>query len=206
MAGRGVCIVAYGANARAAAAQSIASLREHSDLQVRVIGERSQPDDPDQVEWFPCPQVDAGGRWAKLSLDSLSPFEHTLYLDADTRVRGKLGAGFEILEAGWDVVLTASTRQGPDVMGHAPLGDRNATFEAIGCREILGLQAGVMYFARNERTAALFAAWRKEWQLMRYLDQPALLRALYRVPVRLWLLGRPFNGGELVEHLFGRAR
>lgn len=197
-----MCIVAYGGNARGQAAEAVSSLARTNVLPAVVVGEKPVEGAEHRV-W---PQVDAGGRWAKLNLDSLSPFGHTLYLDADTRVRGDLLPGFEILSDGWDLVLTPSTRQGVDVMGHAPAADRNATFEAIGCREILGLQAGVIYFARNERTAALFAAWREEWQLMRYLDQPALIRALNRVPVRLWLLGRPFNGGEVIEHLFGRAR
>lgn len=202
MASRGVCYVAYGATARAEAAVSIQTLRDHNKLDVTVIGDKPQHG----AGFIELEQVDAGGRWAKLSLDSLSPYDETLYLDADTRVKGDLSEGFRILDKGFDLAITASTKQGPNVMIHAPLEDRQATFEAYGIRQILALQAGVFYFARNSRTAALFEAWRDEWVRWRYLDQPALLRALLRAPVRLYLLGRPYNGGDLVQHLFGRAR
>ena len=203
MATAGVIYVAYGAKARAEAAESIASLRGHNDLPVAVIGERV-----DGAHHIPFERVDAGGRWAKLNIDLLSPWPQALYLDADTRVAGDLSAGFSALADGWDVVIAPSTKQGPVVMGHANSEDRLATFEALECREILGLQAGVFYFARNERSRDLFAAWREEWARWRNQDQPALLRALERVPVKLWILGWDWNsaGGSIVDHKFGRAR
>lgn len=194
--------MAYGVNARRGCRESIESLRRHCPgLSVRVIGERAKG-----ARCIEFESTDSSGRWAKLNLDSISPFEQTLYLDADTRVHGDLSAGFRILEDGYDLVIAPSTKQGADVMGHANGEDRRATFDAVGCIEPLGLQAGVFYFARNSRTLALFAAWREEWERFRYLDQPALIRALHRAPVRLWLLSNEFNGGSVVEHLFGRAR
>ncbi len=199
---RGVCYVAYGDAARREARESIESLRQHNPgLAVRVIGEEVKG-----AVCIPFPREDAGGRWAKLNLDYLSPFEHTLYLDADTRVQGDLSAGFQLLDDGFELAITASTKQGLSVLGNAPVEDREATFDAWQCRSLLGLQAGMFYFRRCPQMEMLFALWRQEWERFRDQDQPALLRALLRAPVKLWLLGRPFNGGELVEHLFGRAR
>ena len=194
--------VAYGEKARAEAYLSIESLRATNPaLPVRVIGEPVRT-----AECIPFPREDAGGRWGKLNADLLSPFEQALYLDADTRVHGDLSAGFQVLDDGFDLVICPSTKQGQSVMGHANAEDRNATFEALGCREILGLQAGVFYFKKGEAVRRLFAAWREEWERFRNQDQPALLRALDRVPVRVHLFGNEWNGGSLVQHLFGRAR
>jgi len=71
---------------------------------------------------------------------------------------------------------------------------------------VVQLQGGVLFWRRNEATTRLFERWRAEWARYRQQDQGALLRALYTEPVRVWLLGRPWNGGNLIEHLCGRAK
>ncbi len=199
---RGVCYVAYGEKARKEVRASLETLREHNaGLPVRVVGEAVK-----YARHIPFERRDRGGRWAKLNLDLLSPFASTLYLDADTRVHGDLSVGFQALDDGFDLVICPSKRQGADVVGHAGQEDRLATFDALGCRKILGLQAGVFWFQKGEPISRLFAAWRQEWERFQGQDQPALLRALDRVPVRLWLMSSELNGGRVVEHLFGRAR
>lgn len=196
--------VAYGDAARRECRESIESLRGcNPGLPVLVVGEPVKG-----ARCLPFPRRDTGGRWAKLNADSLSPWPQTIYLDADTRVKADLSAGFRALERGWDLVIAPSARQGGDVLGNCPAEDREASFDALGTWEVLGLQAGVFFVAWNARTRALFAAWRAEWERFGATDQAALLRALWRVPVRLWLLGPDWNGagGAVIEHRFGRAR
>jgi hypothetical protein len=196
----GIIYVAYGQAARREAAASIRTLREHCALPVAVVGERVKGADCQLVFDEPGP----GARWAKLNLDRLSPFERAVYVDADTRWRGGLGAGFEILADGWDLVIATSGRQGCDVMGHMTEADRALTLSDLGNCEPLQLQAGLFFFKR-ETTGGLFAAWRREWRRFREKDQGALLRALRCCPVRVWVLGGVWNrgGGEVVDHLFG---
>ena len=197
---RGIVYVVYGEKARTEAAMSIRTMQQYHDLPVAVIG--------DQVEGVECiafEQIDAGGRWAKINIDQLSPFDLTLYIDADTRVRGDLSRGFEILADGFDLAMTISTNQGDDLFWHVGETERQATFDELGYHP-LQLQAGVMFVRKSERTARMFSAWRDEWLRWRDQDQAALLRALKKAPVKLWLLGCPYNGGELVAHLFGRIR
>jgi len=201
-----VVYVAYGEPARREAAASIASLRRRHDWPVAVIADRPLPVPDVQHLPLAAAEMDAGARWAKLQLDRLSPFAQTLYLDADTRICGDLSAGFAILEDGWDMALTTSSRQGDDVLGNCTPGERAATFEALGTPDLLGLQAGVFFVRRCPATVALFAAWQREWQRHRDQDQAALLRALWQVPVRMYVLGREYNGGALIEHRFGAAR
>lgn len=197
---KGVVYVVYGKKARTEAEMSIKTMRQYNDVPIVTIG-----DDLEGVNNIPFEQFDAGGRWAKVNADLLSPFESTLYIDADTRIRGDLSPGFDILSDGWDMAMTASGMQGEELLWHVGDEERRLTYYELGHQPVQ-LQAGVMFFRKNRNTKRLFAAWRNEWLRFKGEDQAAFLRALGKVAVRLWLLGVPYNGGQLVAHLFGRVR
>ena len=63
-----------------------------------------------------------------------------------------------------------------------------------------------MAVAKNERTANLFDAWKREWMRYSGEDQAAFVRALYSAPVKIWLLGHPWNGGAAIGHNWGAMR
>jgi hypothetical protein len=154
----------------------------------------------------------AASRFAKLNIFDATEWQQIMYLDADTRVKGDVSLGFDILDDGWDMVICPSSNQGNDVLCHVDEAERGDTFAALGFVDVLQLQAGVFWVARNERTEMLWSTWRAEWMLRQGQDQGALLRALYQEPVKVWLLGsehfndRRRNKGAVVEHHFGRAR
>jgi lipopolysaccharide biosynthesis glycosyltransferase len=185
----GVVYVAIGDRAQAEVKLSIKSLKRHNDLPITVIDDFDNPG--------------KGARWAKLNIDRLVDYDRVLYLDADTRIHGDVTGGFKILDD-WDLAIAPSENQDTGVFRHIKTGERLQTIKELGYIPVQ-LQAGVMLFDRR-RCARLFEAWRQEWQRWRDQDQAALLRALSQRPVRVWLLGREWNGGELIEHLFGRAR
>lgn len=202
----GIVYVAIGEKAQAEARESIVSLLECNKrytTKVKVLKEVS----------FSCPEVlrtgDQLAHWAKVSVDQWSPFSYTLLLDADTRIKGELALGFKILQAGWELVMVPSepTREGA-TLWHLTPNECNATFEELGTWRHIMLNTGVMYFRRSDKVLRLFEIWREEWLRFKDRDQGALLRALRRQPVHLWLLGWAYNSrdGEVVEHLFGRAR
>lgn len=198
----GIVCVAYGRQARIAATQIIASLQAHNaNLSVSVVS--ASPLRVADTICFDDPGP--GARWAKLNIDRLSPYERTLYLDADTEVLDDVSSLFAILADGWDLVIAPSRRQGADVLGHLPAEDRQYTLEVVGSMP-LNLQAGVFGFRKGEAVSRLFEAWRAEWRRFEDQDQGALLRALSRSPIRVWLLGQDWNGGRLIEHHFGRLR
>jgi len=190
----GVIYVAYGPPACREALASIVSLK--GQYPVTVVGEVYRAIHFDDLN--------SRGRWAKLNLDSLTPYDNTLYMDADTRVRGDLSAGFDLLHDGWDLAIAASGNQGERAFWHVDLDERAATFAEVG--EAVQLQAGVFFFARNARVLNFFAVWRSEFKRWGFNDQAALVRALWRAPLKVWLLGRDFNGGAIVEHRWGVAR
>lgn len=200
---KGVIYVAYGSGAIREAGFSIDSLRKFHDWSVSVVSDRKIPG---VGHIHRAKRVDAlsPGRWAKTNLDILSPYERTLFLDADTRVCGKLDIGFKLLERGWELVMVPSISQGEQALAHLSDIDRLTTqLEAPGA---LQLNTGVMWFRKTERTATLFKKWREEWIRFKDKDQGALLRALVNNPVALCLLGRPYNGGAIVQHRFGACR
>jgi len=207
MTARGAVYVAYGEPARREVGAALGVFRQHNDYPVSVICDA--PLSFYGVTPVQFSSLDAGGRWAKLNLDTLSPYDQTLYMDADTRMlAGVASVGFQILDDGYDLVIAPSTNQGDKLLEHLDAADRAATLGGVENPLPLQLQAGVFWFAKTAATAALFAAWRVEWLKYKSQDQGALLRALEKAPVKIWLLGWDWNSrdGALVQHLFGRAR
>ena len=90
-------------------------------------------------------------------------------------------------------------------MWHLQDSEAETTLKDLGYLP-LALQCGVMFISRNERTLAFWRTWHEEWMRFMDEDQGAFLRALKRVPLKIWLLGRPFNGGVVIDHRFGMAR
>lgn len=155
------------------------------------------------------PDVDVGARWAKLNCIDLVPqkWSSFCYMDADCIVRQDISAGFSILADGWDMAVAPSVNQIGigDWLWHCDAGDRTDVVTKWGFFPLV-LQGGVMFLAMNEQVHRFFERWRKHWLAYRNQDQGALLRALHDVPLRVWLVGRAFNGGVVVEHRFGTAR
>lgn len=202
----GVVFVAYGNNARAETRKAIAALCAVSTLPVAVLCAR--PMKIDGVQDIIFQDSSFGARLAKLNMDQFAPesWENVLYLDADTRCKCDPSSLFDILNDGFDMALSFSENQDGRVLQHVEEQERQHTTDILCNPRPLQLQAGVMAFRRNADTLRLFEAWRDEWRRFGQQDQAALLRALDRVPVRVWIMGRNWNGGECMEHLFGRAR
>jgi len=202
---RGAVYVAYGEAARREAVASIASLRVHNDLPVYVVSDiRLDIQLDGACIGFPGGK---GARWAKLQAEAfIQTWDQFVYIDADTRIYADITAGFDILDAGFDIAMTPSASQGDDVFWHIGPDEVLATLTEIGNPEPLQMQCGMMFVQRNARTEELFALWREEWERWGDQDQAAFTRALYRRPVRLWLLGRPWNGGAVIGHRFGAIR
>lgn len=194
MASRGAVFIATNPHSRREAEAAIKALRMNNELRVATLADRIAGLDDMQ-----------SSRWLKINMDLFSPFDHTLYMDADTRAFGPLDDGFGMLDDGWDMAIAPSANQGGDCLWHVGEYEAQATFKELGYLP-LQLQAGIMFFAKNERTRAFFDRWRYEWRFYCDQDQAALLRALSYVPLKIWLLGRPWNGGALVAHHFGRCR
>lgn len=195
---KGIIYVAYGDKALAEAGMSIRALRQRHDHTMPIAVVSEQP--VEGARHIPFDDPRWGARWAKLNLDLLTPFEQTVYLDADTRPRAALTPLFDALSDGFELVIAPSAMQGDKALWHVDKQEREDTLDDFGFTP-LQLQAGVLAFRRCEAVTALFAAWREEWRGGQ--DQAALLRALYRCPVKLWLMSSTLSD-HLVAHVWGR--
>ena len=188
----GVIYVAYGQPAKAACQASIASLkRMHpSGLQVAVISDTPIPGADTQIV---RPELDIGAREYKTQAYQYSPYDHTLYLDADTLVVGSLAAGFSALAAGWDIVAALDYRQTVGRVDHLPQDDIDATIAITGTGEYPHINTGMLFFRKSTETEELFNLWHSEWLNFKYRDQGAFVRALHQSNVKLWTLAWQWN-------------
>lgn len=110
-----------------------------------------------------------------------------------------------MLKDGWDLVLCPSAQQASEVLWHVTQEERAQTLDHWMMTPVQ-FQCGVLWFRRSESVRKLFAEWREQWLRFRGEDQGAFLRAIRTCPVRMWLLGFPFNGGAVIEHRWGETR
>ncbi len=71
---------------------------------------------------------------------------------------------------------------------HAVLGNG-----ALADTILWGLNGGVFAFSRNYRTEKFFRSWYEEWHAWGKRDQAALLRSLWKNPLKLYVLGNEWN-------------
>jgi len=201
----GVIYSAFGENARMQALLSIQTLkRNNPNIEICVVTDDSQVFRNDVNQTIQA-ENDPYGRETKLAIDKLSPFKHTLYMDADTRVHGKIDYLFECLTIA-EFVCTISEQQNENWLWHIDETERNATLNELPCLP-LQIQGGLFAFKKSPKVRSFFATWRKEYA--RYpaiYDQAAMTRALHHVPLKMWIVGREFNGGAVIHHLYGKAR
>lgn len=193
----GIYYVAYGKPARECAVEAMASARRYlPDIPVAIVSSETVG-----VEDFPIsqPDRDVGARWNKTLIYDLSPSEwnYVLYLDADTEIiSGDVKFLFQALQDGWEFVICknperyASTRY-----MHRPdnLDEIEMTFTLTGCDHLIQWNGGVFGFRRNERVERFFKLWHEEWQLYGKRDQAALIRAMWKQPLRVLTLGNEWN-------------
>lgn len=186
----GAMYIAWGAPAITQAIASLQSLRRWlPDIQAVIVGDAETAaaflNVPGTlVETPPVDPFKGQGMFGFLAgrvkplLASLSPFERTLYVDADTEFKASPKPGFDLLDR-WDFVIAeAETRSlgltFPDNRSEA--GDLVAR---LGTPHILYHNSGLFWWRNNQATTDLFRLWSDEW--LRYQgwdEQIALLRAL----------------------------
>jgi len=207
----GIIFSAYGQEARNEALACIESIRRAIQNYKLDIGIAVSSDDIAAfrlyADFFEEKYDSPFGRLAKLSADRWTPFQNTLYLDADTRVNGDISPIFQMLETGFEFVATLSPQQGKNWLWHIDKTERLATESAIGYLPIQ-LQGGVWGFRKTNNTRKFFANWRKAWKKYpdNYPDQAALTWAIHHSPMKIGLLGHTYNGGAAIAHRFGAAR
>ena len=193
---RGMYCVGFRGPARDCAQKLIGTFRKHMPgVPVAFVGV-----EPLGVEdqFVQCPDVDIGGRHGKLKIDELAPpdWARVLYLDADTELIAPIDFLWAVLEDGWDFVICTNPGKYHLARNMVRPDNRDEcekTYNILGSDEIMQLNGGVFAYQRNERTRAFFTAWYEEWHKYGKRDQAAMLRALWRVPLKTLVLTNVWN-------------
>lgn len=192
----GVYYVAYGSAARTCAVTALKSWKQH--MPDYPIALASTAPLGLETHFIPAPDQDIGARKVKLQAYDLTPqdWQAVLYLDADTELVNSVQFLFDVLEDGWELVICRN----PDKYHttrrmHRPdnLEEVNATLETLGYSDLIQWNGGVFGFRRCPRVKLFFNTWIEEWERWGGRDQAALLRALWRVPLRVYTLGNEWN-------------
>lgn len=175
-------------------AEKKAKLKERDDASLRAWQRVLEPTDVVLAR----PMKDRRARSQKTLIWKLAPalWKYVLYLDADILISRRLNFFFDLLRDGWDMVVTLSPPQGP-LVRHAQrkkYRDENVlTTRRLGGNHWLQIAGGVWAFRRNERTQKFLSTFHGEWKRFQHCDQQAMMRAYWKVPLRIWILGTEFN-------------
>jgi hypothetical protein len=189
---KGIVYIAYGEKAINLTENAISILRQFNDrLPVAVV---SNEPVTGADYWIEHEDTDLGARHIKTNVYHLSPFQQTLYMDADTELMRDPEPYFVLLES-VDLVM------GLDYFWEF----RNNTWGAISRDEIettnhetgegrhLYYNTGVMLFNKCDEVEQLMLTWHEEWLRWGKQDQPAMFRAMHQCPVRMAPMNWPFN-------------
>lgn len=195
----GICYVAFGEKAIQSCEVSLKSARKiHPGIKIAVISTQKINGADIQII---KPEKDVGAREYKTQVYQYTPFEYTLYLDADTVVVGTLQAGFSALRAGWDVAAAMDYRQTVGRIDHLPQNDVDAVIKMTGTGEYPHLNTGMLFFRKSPEVEDLYNLWHKEWERFHYRDQGAFVRAVHQSEAKIWVLAWQWN-----THRFDHAK
>lgn len=196
-----VC-VAYGDPARNCARRLIKSWNAHMPYVIAYVSDSViELDKESNSLWVNHPDTDIGARSIKTNLynilsENLPHWVYALYLDSDTEIIADISQLFTWLSRGWDFIICTNP------FNHKTLEDGKRpdnqtelqeTIELLGNSSVLQPNGGVFAFARNAQTERFMNTWHDEWKSYRGRDQMALLRAMYKVPMRHLLLTNAWN-------------
>ncbi len=192
----GVYYVAFGEPSRACAKLAIQTWKKFMPgVPVALCSDRPLGGEDILIT---VPEVDIGARSQKIRIYDLAPkeWDYVLYLDADTELVGPVPFLFQALQDGWELLICKNP--GKFVisanMGRADNTDEcKQTFDLWGTDQMTQWNGGVFSFRRCPRVQRLFHLWHEEWNKWGKRDQGALLRAIWRNPVRMFPLGNEWN-------------
>jgi hypothetical protein len=197
---KGILYIAYGEKAILNVEHAISILRNHNrTLPVAVISDQKINCDV----WIEQEDLDLGARSIKTRMYQFSPFQKTLYLDADTELQCDPEPYFDILDSvdlimalDWHMEFRENTWQGllPE--------ETRVTLKETNGGYFLYYNTGVIFFNKCDSVEKLMTAWHEEWKRWGRQDQPAMFRAMVKNPVRLAPMEKKFNTHKKSEAMF----
>jgi hypothetical protein len=130
-------------------------------------------------------------RWLKTQINAYSPYEETLFLDADILPLDDLSSLWPYLDQA-DVAMAADRMSVIGRCDHIAQAEVEFTLERLA-PHTMHFNSGVMLWRRTAATEALFTQWHREWQRFGQQDQLALARALDLTQTTVQPLPQAYN-------------
>jgi hypothetical protein len=224
----GIIYMCFGEKAKREVEKSIVSLRKiNQSIPVAVVGDTKVPG-TQFIEWQGVSPFDEhrtkglrflAGR-IKPHIYGLSPFQNTLYIDADTQFIGNIQPAFDFLNE-FDVAIAEENRAisalhnpgpGSKYSWYHHMPEVEASIKELGDPTMHFLNSGVIFFRKSPACEKLFADWSAEWLRWKQWDeQMAFIRAVKNNPdVKLKRLSIRWNSpvmetGVIIYHMYARG-
>ena len=179
---KGVIYVATGEKFVELAAQSACTLKNKCpDLPVHIFSDCA----PTTDSYFDSSAMISDPHFrSKVDYISQSPFEKTLFLDADTRVCEDISDIFELLDR-FDIAMAQEPSRGSERMKLYP-GSITNSFPP--------LNSGVILFNKTEPVLDLFKAWQRDYHKGEFSgDQSTLRELVWLANLKLAILPPEYN-------------
>jgi len=221
----GVMYMAFGERSLKAAINSYHSLLQFCHFPAVIVGDYPTDEIP-HIPWTgetpwqndePIGQRFYAGR-VKPFFYRLSPFEKTLYLDADTEIYRDITPGFDLLDK-WDICIADDPRTLEStfrVSKQGPRWDwireqRDFTHNYIGKASNPQINTGVIFFRKSVGSGIFFTDWYREWmKFPRWDEQMPFMRAehncrvtkIYHLPT-IWNTNSADRHDKIIYHMWG---
>ncbi|MFK8035743.1 MAG: putative nucleotide-diphospho-sugar transferase [Hyphomicrobiales bacterium] len=193
----GIIYLAFGSPYLVMALRSIRSLRKtNPDLPICLVTNLAiaKTDIPllrDDDTLAVLEEDQANNRAIKTSINTISPYDRTLFLDCDTVVLGALDTGFRFLD---DFDLAFRLNPYPQTRkGKADV----TIMEGLTVGDCPHWNSGVMFFAKRPAADQFFQSWNENFHsLASPYDQVALVRTIFNDPARVLSLDTKWNASD----------
>ena len=221
----GIIYMCFGAKAAIEIRKSMLSLKNLGiDLPVTVIGDRVLQG-ADFIRWEGEDPFDAtqrarfqfrAGR-VKPAVCMLTPYDRTLYIDADTEFLADILPGFQLLDEypialAEELLTIGQLYNRPRAGWEINIQERDATIQELGIDpRTKFLNSGVIFYRKSPEAAGLFNEWSRQWlRWQQWDEQMALMRALHKCSVNYKVLSVDWNhphrkDASIIFHNYGKG-
>ncbi len=127
----------------------------------------------------------------KTRLNAFSPYQETLFLDADIIPLGPISGLWDYIAKG-DMAMVLDRLPRVSLCDHVSQAEKSYTLEQLP-GNTSQYNSGLMLWRNTPAIQSLFSQWHQEWRLFEKQDQLALVRAIHKTQVSINNLPKTYN-------------
>lgn len=127
----------------------------------------------------------------KTRLNAFSPYQETLFLDADILPIGTISGLWDYVSKG-DMAMVVDRLPTVSLCDHVSQEEKSYTLGQVPGNTVQ-FNSGVMLWRDTQAVQSLFSQWHQEWGLFGKQDQLALVRAIHKTQLSITKLPKTYN-------------